>query len=126
MNLRRDKRTLKIAAHDKREAKKHLELAVTAWQKSTNAWAAATNARINRMNKHVAANAAQISANAKKAAKDLAGAMNSWNHKIAKFSAGEKAANSKLGRQFKAQDKATRAWATNKINAMVASTGAQF
>merc|ERR1719199_1074645 len=78
------------------------------------------------MNKHVAANAAQISANAKKAAKDLAGAMNSWNHKIAKFSAGEKAANSKLSRQFAAQNKATRAWATNKIATMVATTGAQF
>merc|ERR1719473_1849412 len=34
--------------------------------------------------------------------------MNSWNHKIAKFSAGEKAANSKLSRQFTAQNKATR------------------
>merc|ERR1719456_1375794 len=78
------------------------------------------------MNKHVAANAAQISANAKKAAKDLAGAMNSWNHKIAKFSAGEKAANSKLSRQFAAQNKATRAWAANKIATMVATTGAQF
>merc|ERR1711959_32043 len=122
----RDKKTLQIAMNDRREAAKNLRLAVSAWQKSTNAWAAATNARINRMNKHVAANAAQISANAKKAAKDLSNAMNSWNHKIARFSAGEKAANSKLGRQFKAQDKATRAWATNKINAMVASTGAQF
>merc|ERR1712159_758536 len=122
----RDKKTLQIAMNDRREAAKNLRLAVSAWQKSTNAWAAATNARINRMNKHVAANAAQISANAKKAAKDLANAMNSWNHKIAKFSAGEKAANSKLGRQFKAQDKATRAWAANKIATMVATTGAQF
>merc|ERR1711981_1354573 len=122
----RDKKTLQIAMNDRREAAKNLRLAVSAWQKSTNAWAAATDARINRMNKHVAANAAQISANAKKAAKDLSNAMNSWNHKIAKFSAGEKAANSKLGRQFKAQDKATRAWAANKIATMVASTGAQF
>jgi hypothetical protein len=122
----RDKKTLQIAMNDRREAAKNLRLAVSAWQKSTNAWAAATNARINRMNKHVAANAAQISANAKKAAKDLAGAMNSWNHKIAKFSAGEKAANSKLSRQFTAQNKATRAWAANKIATMVATTGAQF
>jgi hypothetical protein len=74
----------------------------------------------------VAANAAQIVENAKKARQDLQNAMGSWNHKIARFSAGEKAANSKLGRQFKAQNKATRAWATNKINAMVAQTGAQF
>merc|ERR1712159_504448 len=123
---KRDIATIKLAQHDRREAAKNLRLAVSAWQKQTNAWAAATNARINRMNKHVAANAAQISANAKKAAKDLANAMNSWNHKIAKFSAGEKAANSKLGRQFKAQDKATRAWAANKIATMVATTGAQF
>merc|ERR1719265_584642 len=122
----RDKKTLQIVMNDRREAAKNLRLAVSAWQKSTNAWAAATNARINRMNKHVAANAAQISANAKKAAKDLAGAMNSWNHKIAKFSAGEKAANSKLSRQFTAQNKATRAWAANKIATMVATTGAQF
>merc|ERR1712178_386250 len=122
----RDKKTLQIAMNDRREAAKNLRLAVSAWQKSTNAWAAATNARINRMNKHVAANAAQISANAKKAAKDLAGAMNSWNHKIAKFSAGEKAANSKPSRQFAAQNKATRAWAANKIATMVATTGAQF
>merc|ERR1711881_743725 len=61
-NQRRDKRTLKYAAEDKREAEHHLHLAVTAWQKSTNAWAAATNARIDRMNAHVAANAAQIKA----------------------------------------------------------------
>merc|ERR1712054_22419 len=102
----RNRKTLAIAAADRRENAKNLRLAVSAWQKQTAAWAAATNA--------------------KKATKDLNNAMNSWNHKIARFSAGEKAANSKLGRQFKAQDKATRAWATNKINAMVASTGAQF
>merc|ERR1712159_756171 len=123
---KRDIATIKLAQHDRREAAKNLRLAVSAWQKQTNAWAAATNARINRMNKHVAANAAQISANAKKAARDLNNAMNSWNHKIAKFSAGEKAANSKLGRRFKAQDKATHAWAANKIATMVATTGAQF
>merc|ERR1711981_484697 len=123
---KRDIATIKLAQHDRREAAKNLRLAVSAWQKSTNAWAAATNACINRMNKHVSANAAQISANAKKAAKDLAGAMNSWNHKIAKFSAGEKAANSKLSRQFTSQNKATRAWAANKIATMVATTGAQF
>merc|ERR1719426_708710 len=111
---------------DRRENAKNLKLAVAAWQKTTAAWAAATNAKITRSNRHVAANAAAITENAKKATKDLNNAMNSWNHKIARFSAGEKAANSKLGRQFKAQDKATRAWATNKINAMVASTGAQF
>merc|ERR1719181_401023 len=111
---------------DRRENAKNLKLAVTACQKTTAAWAAATNAKITRSNRHVAANAAQIVENAKKARQDLQNAMGSWNHKIARFSAGEKAANSKLGRQFKAQNKATRAWATNKINAMVAQTGAQF
>merc|ERR1711981_1194312 len=111
---------------NRRSNAKNLRLAVSAWQKQTAAWAHATNAKIDRANRHVAANAAAITENAKKATKDLNNAMNSWNHKIARFSAGEKAANSKLGRQFKAQDKATRAWATNKINAMVASTGAQF
>merc|ERR1711959_554127 len=123
---RRNAKTLAIAAADRRSNAKNLRLAVSAWQKQTAAWAHATNAKIDRANRHVAANAAAITENAKKAAKDLANAMNSWNHKIAKFSAGEKAANSKLGRQFKAQDKATRAWAANKIATMVASTGAQF
>merc|ERR1712216_326313 len=122
----RNRKTLAIAAADRRENAKNLRLAVSAWQKQTAAWAASTNAKIDRANRHVAANAAAITENAKKATKDLNNAMTSWNHKIARFSAGEKAANSKLGRQFKAQDKATRAWATNKINAMVASTGAQF
>merc|ERR1712216_14813 len=122
----RNRKTLAIAAADRRENAKNLRLAVSAWRKQTAAWAASTNAKIDRANRHVAANAAAITENAKKATKDLNNAMNSWNHKIAKFSAGEKAANSKLGRQFKAQDKATRAWAVNKINSMVAGTAAQF
>merc|ERR1712139_303817 len=37
-----------------------------------------------------------------------------------------KAARSRLSAQFAAQDKATRAWANNKIKALVASTAAQF
>merc|ERR1711959_41047 len=123
---RRNAQTMRQINADRRSNAKNLRLAVSAWQKQTAAWAHATNAKIDRANRHVAANAAAITENAKKATKDLNNAMNSWNHKIAKFSAGEKAANSKLSRQFKAQDKATRAWATNKINAMVASTGAQF
>merc|ERR1712216_224509 len=122
----RNRKTYAIMNADRRENAKNLKLAVAAWQKTTAAWAAATNAKITRSNRHVAANAAQIVENAKKARQDLQNAMGSWNHKIARFSAGEKAANSKLGRQFKAQNKATRAWATNKINAMVAQTGAQF
>merc|ERR1712159_26011 len=125
-NLRRDKRTLKYAEDDRREAAKHLKLAVTAWQKSTNAWAAATNARIDRMNAHVAANAAQIKENAKKARKDLENAMGEWDHKVATFRTTEKNANDKLSAQFAAQSKATRAWANNKIKGFVASTAAQF
>merc|ERR1712159_693240 len=113
--LRRDKRTNRLVNHDKREAAKNLKLAVDSWQKSTTAWAAATNARIDRMNKHVAANAAQIKENAKKARKDLEVAMNAWDHKVATFRSNEAMRNSKLGEKFEAQDKATRAWANNKI-----------
>merc|ERR1719486_1258360 len=124
--LRRDKRTNRLVNHDKREAAKNLKLAVDSWQKSTTAWASATNARIDRMNKHVAANAAQIKENAKKARKDLETTMKSWDHSIHNFKTESKTACSKLSEQFKAQDKATRAWASNKIKGLVASTSAQF
>merc|ERR1711871_1240385 len=124
--LRRDKRTNKLIKHDKREAAKNLKLAVDAWQKSTTAWASATNARIDQMNKHVAANAAQIKENAKKARKDLEVTMKSWDHKVMNFKKESAAARSKLSEQFAAQDKAQRAWASNKIKGLVASTPAQF
>merc|ERR1712159_955117 len=124
--LRRDRRTVKMAAHDRREQAHNLRMAVKGWQTATSAWASATNARIDRMNKHVAANAAQIKENAKKARKDLENAMHSWDHKIANFRRDSKAARSRLSAQFAAQDKATRAWANNKIKALVASTAAQF
>merc|ERR1711968_393823 len=124
--LRRDKRTSKLIKHDKREAAKNLKLAVDAWQKSTTAWASATNARIDQMNKHVAANAAQIKENAKKARKDLEVTMKSWDHKVMNFKKESAAARSKLPEQFAAQDKAQRAWASNKIKGLVASTSAQF
>merc|ERR1712159_615071 len=123
---RRDKRTSKLIKHDKNEAAKNLKLAVDAWQKSTTAWASATNARIDQMNKHVAANAAQIKENAKKARKDLEVTMKSWDHKVMNFKKESAAARSKLSEQFAAQDKATRAWASNKIKGLVASTSAQF
>merc|ERR1711998_326911 len=93
---------------------------------ATSSWASATNAKIDRMNKHVAANAAQIKENAKKARKDLENAMSDWDHKIAKFSKHESAKNSQLSQQFTQQDKATRAWADNKVKALVASTASQF
>merc|ERR1711959_440966 len=125
-NLRRDKRTLRYVAQDKREAQRHLHLAVSAWQKATNAWSASTNARIDRMNAHVAANAAQIKENAKKARKDLDNAMHEWDHKVSNFRTTEKNANDKLSAQFAAQSKATRAWANNKIKGFVAQTAAKF
>merc|ERR1712164_3562 len=124
--LRRDRRTIKMANHDRREQAHNLRMAVKGWQTATSAWAASTNARIDRMNKHVAANAAQIKENAKKARKDLEHAMHSWDHKIANFKRDSKAARSRLSAQFAAQDKATRAWANNKIKGLVASTAAQF
>merc|ERR1711871_79322 len=125
-SLKRDKKTLQTIKADKREAAKNLKLAVTSWQKSTSAWASATNARIDQMNKHVAANAAQIKENAKKARKDLEVAMHDWDHKVATFREESAQARSKLSEQFKAQDKATRAWANNKIKGYVATTAAQF
>merc|ERR1711959_780086 len=124
--LKRDRRTVKIAAQNRREEAHNLRMAVKGWQTATSAWAASTNARIDKMNKHVAANAAQIKENAKKARKDLEGAMHSWDHKIQNFRRDSKAARSRLSAQFEAQDKATRAWANNKIKALVASTAAQF
>merc|ERR1711959_336095 len=124
--LARDRRTIKIANQNKREEAHNLAMAVKGWQTATAAWASSTNARIDRMNKHVAANAAQIKENAKKARKDLEGAMHSWDHKINNFRRDSKAARSKLSAQFAAQDKATRAWANNKIKGLVASTAAQF
>merc|ERR1711998_143125 len=125
-SLKRDKKTLATVKADKREAAKNLKLSVTSWQKSTSAWASATNARIDQMNKHVAANAANIKENAKKARKDLENAMHDWDHKVATFREESSQARNKLSEQFKAQDKATRAWANNKIKGYVASTASQF
>merc|ERR1711970_1429333 len=125
-SLKRDKETMDMVKADKRRAAKQLKLAVNAWQKSTSAWASATNARIDQMNKHTAANAAQIKENAKKARKDLEVAMHDWDHKVATFRTESSNARNKLSEQFKAQDKATRAWANNNIKGLVASTASQF
>merc|ERR1711968_334628 len=125
-SLNRDKKTKALIEKDKKRAAKQLKLAVSSWQKSTNAWAAKTNARITQMNAHVAANAANIKENAKKARKDLENAMHSWDKKVADFRTESATARNKLSEQFKAQDKATRAWANNKIKGYVASTAAQF
>jgi len=122
----RDKKTLDMINSDRKEEAHNLRLAVSGWQTATSSWASATNAKIDRMNKHVAANAAQIKENAKKARKDLENAMGDWDHKIAKFSKHESSKNSQLSAQFTQQDKATRAWADNKVKALVASTASQF
>merc|ERR1711975_170382 len=106
--MKRDKKTLDMINADRKEEAHNLRLAVSSW-------ASATNAKITRMNKHVAANAAQIKENAKKARKDLENTMSDWDHKIAKFSKHESAKNSQLSAQFSQQDKATRAWADNKV-----------
>merc|ERR1712159_499586 len=124
--LKRDRRTVKMANEARAEAASNLRTAVLSWQRATSSWAAATNARIDRANKHVAANAAQIKENAKKARKDLEVAMGEWDHKILNFRRDSKAARSRLSAQFAAQDKATRAWASNKIKALVAGTAEQF
>merc|ERR1712093_394239 len=125
-SLKRDKQTMDMVKADKRRAAKQLKLAVSSWQKSTQAWSAKTNARIDQMNKHTAANAAAIKENAKKARKDLENAMHDWDHKVATFRTESSNARNKLSEQFKAQDKATRAWANNNIKGLVASTASQF
>merc|ERR1712159_726889 len=125
-NLKRHAKTMKLAERDKQRAAKRLKLATTAWQKATAAWAAATNAKIDQMNKHVSANAAQIEENAKRARKDLEVTMGKWDYAVATFSKHEKGANSRLSVQFANQDKAARAYANNKIKALVASSAAQF
>merc|ERR1711871_854322 len=125
-SLKRDKQTKKLIEKDKKRAAKQLKLAVSSWQKSTNAWAAKTNARIDQMNARVAANAANIKENAKKARKDLENAMAAWDHKVDTFREESAQSRDKLSAQFKQQDKATRAWANNKIKGLVAQTSAQF
>jgi len=125
-NKARSARLLKAVAKDKRESAKHLKLAVHGWQAATQAWGAKTQSRIKRMNAHVSANAAQIKENARKARKDLDNTMHKWDHSVSNFRTESKNARSKLSAQFAAQGKATRAWANNKIKAMVAQTGAQF
>merc|ERR1712054_556782 len=124
--MKRDKKTIGMINRDSREAARNLRLSVSTWQRATSAWAAATNSRINKMNRHVAANSAQIKENAKKAQKDLEKTMRHWDYKVNSFKRSSKHAQSKLRAQFRAQDKAQRAWANNRISALVASTAASF
>merc|ERR1711881_265159 len=124
--MKRDRKTIGMINRDSRQAARNLRLSVSTWQRSTSAWAAATNARINKMNRHVAANSAQIKENAKKAQKDLEKTMRHWDYKVNSFKRSSKNAQSKLRAQFRAQDKAQRAWANNKISSLVASAAAEF
>merc|ERR1711881_88372 len=124
--MKRDRKTISMIKSDSREAARNLRLSVSTWQRSTSAWAAATNSRINKMNKHVAANSAQIKENAKKAQKDLEKTMRHWDYKVNSFKRSSKNAQSKLRAQFRAQDKAQRAWANNRISALVAPPPAEF
>merc|ERR1711881_389282 len=124
--MKRDRKTISMIKSDSREAARNLRLSVSTWQRATSAWAAATNSRINKMNRHVAANSAQIKENAKKAQKDLEKTMRHWDYKVNSFKRSSKNAQSKLRAQFRAQDKAQRTWANNRIAALVASTAAEF
>merc|ERR1712054_557279 len=124
--MKRDRKTINMINRDSREAARNLRMSVSTWQRATSAWAAATNARINKMNRHVAANSVQIKENAKKAQKDLEKTMRHWNYKVNSFKRSSKNAQSKLRAQFRAQDKAQRAWANNRISSLVASTAAEF
>merc|ERR1712054_422559 len=124
--MKRDRKTISMINRDSRQAARNLRLSVSTWQRATSAWAAATNARINKMNRHVAANSAQIKENAKKAQKDLEKTMRHWDYKVNSFKRSSKHAQSKLRAQFRAQDKAQRAWANNRISSLVASTAASF
>jgi len=120
------KDTMKLIGEDKKRAADALKLATSSWQKSTSAFAAATNAKIDHMNKHASANSAQITENAEKARKDLERVTAQWDTSVDTFSKDEKQKNSRLGQQFAAQDKAQRAYASNKIKGLMASTAAQF
>jgi len=125
-NQKRHKKTLALMARDKKRAANALTLATSAWQKSTSAWASATNAKIDQLNKHASANTAQIEENAKKARKDLERVTQQWDTSVNTFKSDEKQKNSRLGQQFANQDKAQRAYASNKIKGLMAATAAQF
>merc|ERR1711881_777724 len=111
---------------NKRAAASQLKYAVLAQQRALAGRAASLNARISRTNRRVSANSVQIKATAKYAATALQRPMKTFNHKIHNVRREAAAGRSKLAAQLAAQDKKTRAWANNKIAAVVASTAAQF
>jgi len=111
---------------NKRAAASQLKYAVLAQQRALAGRAASLNSRISRTNRRVSANSVQIKSNAKYAAKALQRTMKIFNHKIHNVRREAASGRSKLAAQLAAQDKKTRAWANNKIAAVVASTAAQF
>merc|ERR1712216_1005186 len=84
--IKRSAKTREIMRKNRAHAAKQLKLAVLSQQRALSGLASATNARIAKTNKHIAANAAQIKENAKKARKDLEGAMNRFDKKMANVS----------------------------------------
>merc|ERR1712054_349630 len=125
-NIARSKKIRARVAADKAHAAHALHVAVLAQQRARAAVAAGINARIAQTNKHVAANAAQIKENAKAASQALANAVHKFDKKLANAGEQAKKGRSKLAAQLAAQDKATRAWASNKLKVVAASTAAQF
>jgi hypothetical protein len=125
-NLKRSAAIRATVAKNKRDAARNLRVAVTAQQRSLAALHSKLNSRIDQTNKHVAANAAQIKSDAKKAKADLDHAVSKFDKKLHNASEEAKKGRSKLAAQMVSQDKATRAWASNKIKDVAASTAAQF
>merc|ERR1711975_216140 len=126
INIRRNKLILARVARDKARAAHQLRVAVFAQQRSMAALRSATNARITQTNKHVSANAAQIKENAKVARKALANAVAKYDRKVAGARELAQKGRSKLAAQLQRQDKAVRAWASNKLKEVIASTASQF
>merc|ERR1712159_976057 len=126
INAERSKKIrMKIAA-DKRHAAAQLKHQVLAQQRAMAALASAVNARIKKTNKSVAVNAAQIKSNAIAAQKALEKAVHKYDKKAANAKNLAAKGRSKLAAQLRAQGKATRQWANNKLKVVIAKTAAQF
>jgi histone H1/5 len=126
INAQRSKMIRKKVAADKRHAAAQLKHQVLAQQRAMAALASSINARIKRTNKHVAMNAAQIKSNAIAAQKALEKAVSIYDRKAADAKNLAAKGRSKLAAQLRAQGKATRQWANNKLKVVIAKTAAQF
>jgi len=125
-NIRRSKKLRRKIAKNKKIAQKNLAHQVLVQQRAMAALSSAVNSRIDQTNKHVAVNAAQIKTNAKKAADELAHAVNKFDKKVASARAEAAAGRGQLAAQLAAQDKSIRQWANNKLKIVAAKTAAQF